>query len=57
MMTWLEDQCPDKDTHTPSVPYMDFHEWAERMNETHRQTRCPTCRLWAIWVPRETEPA
>ena len=32
--------------------YVAWHEWAERMSETHVQSRCPACGLWAIWTPR-----
>jgi hypothetical protein len=51
---WLADQqvCTPKHTPGPSG-YIAWFEWAEKMAETHRPTRCPDCRLWAIWVPRQ----
>lgn len=54
-----EQDCADRANHTPSpAGYNEWHEWAERMKETHDQTQCPTCGFWAIWTPREgTTPA
>lgn len=44
--------CPTPEKHTPSPPgYSDWHEWAAEKSKTHKQTRCPGCGLWAIWVP------
>lgn len=45
--------CQNAANHTP-VPfgYIARAEWAERMAKTHRQTKCPGCGLWMIWVPR-----
>jgi hypothetical protein len=53
---WLPDQCPDRDRlHTPCPSdYLGWHEWAARKARTHRQTRCPTCDLFAIWVPKKS---
>lgn len=40
--------------HTPApVGYLAWHEWAERMAETHVQQRCPACGRWAVWIPKE----
>jgi hypothetical protein len=48
------DDCPAVETHTACPQgYLAWHEWAERMNKTHRQIRCPSCHLFAIWVPRK----
>lgn len=39
--------------HTPSPNgYIQWHEWAEKMEKTHVQERCPICGLWAIWKAR-----
>jgi len=50
--------------HTPGQPrqgdYFGWYAYAERMSKTHRQQRCPTCGLWAIWVrkaPKATRAA
>lgn len=45
--------CPQRDQHTPE-PRDDiaWHQWAEGMSRTHRQTRCRGCELWCVWVPR-----
>lgn len=32
-------------------------EWAQEMIRTHRPTKCETCGLYAIWVPRKADPA
>lgn len=49
------DECPDGwKLHTKSPSgYLAWHEWAEKKSKTHKQKRCPTCKLFAIWVPRE----
>ena len=46
--------CPDKHNHTdcPSG-YDDWHKWAKKMARTHKQKRCDTCGLFAIWVPKK----
>lgn len=45
-------ECPDADKHTPRpAGYAAFNEWAEEMDLTHRVERCPSCGLYAIWVP------
>lgn len=42
--------------HTPSPDgYTQWHEWAAWMAKTHRQVRCPQCKLLSIWVPRTAE--
>ena len=39
--------------HTPCPKeYLQWHEWAEEMEKTHRQIRCPHCGLWTIWVSK-----
>lgn len=52
----VADLCPDKDRHTPGQPsdYTAWHDWAAIQAATHTQRRCPTCRQWAIWVPKTT---
>jgi hypothetical protein len=50
--------CPNYLAHTRGPDgYIGWHEWAECMQKTHRQHRCPDCGLFAIWTPRrEDEP-
>jgi len=47
-------ECDQADMHTPEPPgYTQWHEWADAMSETHRQTRCQgTCGLLCVWVPK-----
>lgn len=46
--------CADHANHTPSPDgYIEWHHWAKEMSKTHRQVKCPTCGLYAIWVPKE----
>jgi len=43
--------CLDFHNHTPCpAGYLQWHEWAQHMSKTHKQIRCPRCKLWAIWV-------
>ena len=30
--------------------YAAWHEWAERMSQTHQQRRCSECGRWVVWV-------
>lgn len=47
---------PSECQHTPCPEgYLAWHDWAEKMAETHRQKRCPVCRLWSIWVPKKVK--
>lgn len=49
--------CPDRDRlHTPGQPTNPaaWQEWADAMSRTHVQTRCPSCRQWAVWRPNST---
>jgi hypothetical protein len=40
--------------HTPCpTGYVAWHEWALKKMTTHRTTRCPSCRLWLVWVPKK----
>ena len=32
--------------------YLAWHEWAERMGETHDQRTCDECGLYLIWTPK-----
>lgn len=54
----IEENCPRRDLHTPGSPisYGGRQLWAEEMNRTHRQTRCPECRLYVVWQPRKDAP-
>lgn len=55
---WLAEQQPCAPQHTPCPSgYLAGHAWAEKMSKTHKQTRCPACGLWAIWVPKENANA
>lgn len=46
-------EAPNCAAHTPCpTGYVAWHEWAAMMAETHRQARCPTCGLYAVWVPK-----
>ena len=49
-----EDKCKDRDKHTPNQPegYIQWFSWARKMGKTHRCTKCPTCDLYVIWVPK-----
>lgn len=48
-----EDACALKAQHTPRPDgYLNFCDWAEAMAKTHRQTKCPGCGLFIVWVPR-----
>lgn len=39
--------------HTPCpTGYLAWHSWAARMSKTHRQVRCPQCRLYAVWIEK-----
>ncbi len=41
--------------HAPDEPtgYLAWHEWAEQKAKTHRQSKCPTCGLYAVWTPKK----
>jgi hypothetical protein len=32
-------------------PLARCHEWADIMAKTHKQTKCPHCGLYMVWVP------
>ena len=50
------DQCPNYWAHTHGPDgYFAWHEWAEEMQKTHRQRKCPGCGLFAIWTPRRDD--
>ena len=43
-------ECAD---HTPCpADYNDWHDWANKMVETHKQTMCTDCGMYKIWVPK-----
>lgn len=45
--------CPDRRKHTPCpAGYVEWHDWAERKEKTHKQVACPTCGLYVIWKKR-----
>ena len=42
-----------KQAHTPCpTGYVDWQYWAFQKSKTHKQTLCPVCGLYAIWVPK-----
>jgi hypothetical protein len=52
------DACPGAHLHTPQPRRYDaWHEWAERMAETHDQRRCATCGFWTIWELKAPHPS
>jgi hypothetical protein len=46
-----ERECPANHTPRPEG-FLAWHHWAEEKAKTHKQVKCPTCGLWAIWVPK-----
>lgn len=45
--------CPNEADHVDGPEgYLAWHEWAEEMMKTHRQTRCRGCNLWKVWTPK-----
>lgn len=59
-ITWAKGDpvpaAPDLcEPHTESPDgFLQWHEWAKRMEKTHTQRQCKGCGLWAIWEPKET---
>lgn len=50
--------CPNIRFHTPEPDgYPAWFEWAADMSKTHRQTRCKSCGLFKIWVPKKVPVA
>lgn len=46
-------ECSNEKNHTPGpIGYVAFFDWCEVKNKTHKQTKCPVCKLWKIWVKR-----
>lgn len=46
--------CPDVDSHTEHPNgYIEFDEWAEEMQKTHVQKRCPSCGFYVIWEKKQ----
>ena len=35
-----------------NLSYGGSFEWAEKKTRRHKQTKCPNCGLWAIWIRR-----
>jgi hypothetical protein len=49
----MKPECANAANHTPMPDgYLERHEWARQMLRTHKQTRCPQCSLWVVWVPQ-----
>lgn len=39
--------------HTPCPSgFLEWHDWAGEMKKTHKQTACPNCGLWSVWVKK-----
>lgn len=50
-----DDKCPNADRHTKrpkGLSYLGFFSWADEKSKTHKQTKCPGCGLYKIWVPK-----
>jgi hypothetical protein len=46
--------CASEHLHTPHpADFLAHLYWADVMAKTHTQHRCPGCRLWVIWTPKE----
>ena len=46
--------CPNAKNHTDGpTGYNAWHEWAAKKEQTHTQTKCPDCGLYAIWTPTQ----
>ena len=42
--------CPNIKNHTDCPDdFVEWAEWAEKLNETHVQTWCWGCGMWLIW--------
>jgi hypothetical protein len=45
--------CSNERQHTPHpIGYLQDHAWMREMSKTHKQTQCPECGRYAIWVPK-----
>lgn len=45
--------CPNAAQHEPwPTGYVAASDHADKMLQTHDQTRCPQCGLWAIWTAK-----
>jgi len=45
--------CSHASEHTKCPEgYVEWHNWAEKMLETHNQILCQHCGYYAIWVPK-----
>jgi hypothetical protein len=59
-MSKLIPPCPNEHNHT-EIPREIYHDdisvlnWFYEKRKTHKQSRCPSCRLWKIWTPIETD--
>lgn len=46
-------ECEHVEDHTACPDgYIQWHAWAAEMSKTHRQRKCPSCGLYAIWEPK-----
>jgi hypothetical protein len=32
--------------------YIEFFNWCDEMNKTHKQIQCPVCGLYEVWIKR-----
>ena len=47
-------ECPNSAEHTLAPGgYLQWHDWAETMQKTHRTVKCSGCGLFRIWVPKK----
>jgi hypothetical protein len=52
---WYERLDLDCSDHTPCPDgYLARSDWFTKMAKTHMKFQCPTCGLWAIWLPKES---
>lgn len=53
-----QDACPNAADHVYGPRgYVQWHEWAERMSKTHRQSKCKGCGYWLIAWPKTAKVA
>lgn len=49
----IKPPCLNRDKHTPSPDgYLHWQDWADEMSKTHKQIKCKSCGLFAIWVKK-----
>lgn len=49
-----KNDCPSKLKHTPCPEgYLQWHLWANEMNEEYYPVRCEGCGLYSVWVKNQ----